>query len=79
MGLRLSKRWTAYLSSQPETGMGYQVVDVILKDGRTLKSLVVLNAQDLRLPPGLETVRVNDIQGIRMSRSEGTAGRPYRR
>jgi hypothetical protein len=32
--LALSKKWLTELLSKPETGMGYQVVSVLLKDGR---------------------------------------------
>jgi hypothetical protein len=32
--LTLSKRWGERLSNLPETGMGYQVATVVLKDGR---------------------------------------------
>jgi hypothetical protein len=31
--LQLSSKWGPVLVSQPETGMGYQVVSIILKDG----------------------------------------------
>jgi hypothetical protein len=39
--LPLSQRWISYLGSLPETGMGYQVVSVSLKDGRTFHQVVV--------------------------------------
>ena len=48
--LRLSKQWIDKLVLLPESGMGYQKVDVLLKDGRTLKGLVVSNAEYLNLP-----------------------------
>lgn len=35
--------WLDYLKKQPETGMGYQVVSVQLKDGRKFRQVV---AQD---------------------------------
>lgn len=31
--LQLSDKWGPKLTSQPETGMGYQVVSIVLKDG----------------------------------------------
>ena len=37
----LSQEWISYLGSLPETGMGYQVVSVFLKDGRTFHQVVV--------------------------------------
>ncbi len=45
--MRLSKKWVDKLLNLPEAGMGYQVVDVILKDGKTIKGLIVLGCQDI--------------------------------
>jgi hypothetical protein len=39
--LRLSEKWAPQLMSQPETGMGYQVVTVELLDGRHFEQVVV--------------------------------------
>lgn len=39
--LELSEGWAPLLMSQPETGMGYQVVTVELKDGRQFRQVVV--------------------------------------
>jgi hypothetical protein len=38
--LALSDKWAPALVSQPETGMGYQVATVTLKDGRRFPNLV---------------------------------------
>lgn len=43
--LELSEKWTRVLSSQPETGMGYQVVTVSLKDGRQFKRVLVVGGR----------------------------------
>lgn len=32
--LRLSSKWADFFRSQPETGMGYVIATVVLKDGR---------------------------------------------
>ena len=37
----LSKKWASYLSSLPETGMGYQVVAVVLKNGQKFERVVI--------------------------------------
>jgi hypothetical protein len=39
--IALSKKWARYLASLPETGMGYQVVSLILKDGRKFDQVVI--------------------------------------
>lgn len=41
-GLRLSDRWGPALARAPETGMGYQVVSVLLKDGRRFDNLTIV-------------------------------------
>ena len=39
--LVLSQKWVKYLLSQPETGMGYQVVSVRLTNGALFHQVVV--------------------------------------
>ena len=45
--MRLSQKWVRKLLNLPEAGMGYQTVDVVLKNGTTVKYLMVLNCQDI--------------------------------
>ena len=37
----VSDKWADYLINQPETGMGYWVVSVTLKDGRSYDRVVI--------------------------------------
>ena len=39
--IRLSQLWVEQLLTQPETGMGYQIVTVHLQDGRKYKQTIV--------------------------------------
>ena len=39
--LRLSNKYSEYLENKPEQGMGYQLVDITLKDGSKLKNRLV--------------------------------------
>jgi hypothetical protein len=48
--LFLSERWTEVLATQPETGMGYQIVSVTLKDGRRFDNVTVVGGIISRLP-----------------------------
>lgn len=41
----LSTKWASELASKPETGMGYQVVSVILKDGRKFDQVAVVEGR----------------------------------
>jgi len=40
--LELSNKWAMVLASQRETGMGYQVVTIRLKDGRQFAGVTVV-------------------------------------
>lgn len=50
MRLRLDNRWSEKLKGWPESGMGYQLVDVTMSDGRTLAKAIVLNAEWIEVP-----------------------------
>lgn len=39
----LSQKWINELVAKPETGMGYQVVSIVLKDGRKFDQAVVID------------------------------------
>ena len=40
--ITLSKKWASLVFSKPETGMGYHVVTVILKDGSSYKQTIII-------------------------------------
>lgn len=48
--LVLAARWSPILASQPETGMGYQVVSITLRDGRRFDNVTVVGGIISRLP-----------------------------
>jgi hypothetical protein len=62
MRIKLDKPWTDRLLKWPETGMGYQRVDVTMVDGRQLKNAVVLNAELLEVPAEFAHATVADIR-----------------
>ena len=45
--IELPKPWQELFELLPETGMGYQKIDIILKDGRIYKNLLVINCRYL--------------------------------
>ena len=65
MTVKLNDYWTQRLAHMPETGMGYQKVDLTLKDGRTLKCLLVYNAEECQTE---QEFRVEDIADIKLHR-----------
>jgi len=43
--ITLSQKWAKELASKPETGMGYQVVRVVLKDGNGFDQVAVVEGR----------------------------------
>jgi hypothetical protein len=62
MRIKLDKRWTERLLTWPESGMGYQRVDVTMADGRALENVVVFNAELLEVPAEFAQATVADIR-----------------
>jgi len=62
MRVKLTKRWTKRLLQLPETGMGYQRVDLRLADGRELKDVLAFNAEEVELPEECADAKIEDIQ-----------------
>jgi uncharacterized protein with ParB-like and HNH nuclease domain len=67
--LKLTNRFINILASLPENGMGYQIVKVILKSGKTLHQHKVLNSELLMLEEN-ENISVKDIQKIELEPTE---------
>lgn len=62
MRIKLDKRWTDLLLTWPESGMGYQRVDVTMADGCELKDALVLNAELLEVPAEFAQATVASIR-----------------
>lgn len=54
-----------FLSNLPEQGMGYQIVDVTLKNGQLLKERIVLNSTYLKLDDS-DQIKPDDIEKIEL-------------
>ncbi len=61
MRIKLEDRWTKRLLGLPESGMGYQRVDLCLADGRELKDVLVFNAEELEVSEELAISQIKDI------------------
>lgn len=70
MNLLLPQRLSQSLMKLPETGMGFQVVDLVLADGRVLAGVVVLNAELAEIPDSAGSVDPAAILDLRPT-SEG--------
>lgn len=62
MRIRLPERWINFLISQPESGMGYQRVDVTFDDGSESKDCLVFNSEEIELPADLGHKSIAEIR-----------------
>ena len=62
MRLKLEQRWTERLLELPESGMGYQRVDIRFTNERTLEDVVVFNAQDIEVSDEFEHAEIKDVR-----------------
>jgi hypothetical protein len=65
MTLHLTPSQIDKLVSLPETGMGYQRVDLVLRDGRVLRDIMVFNAEEAQVDDGQLTG--NDVVDVVLS------------
>ena len=66
MRIKLEQRWTRRLLQLPESGMGYQRVDLRLADGRELKNVLAFNAEEVELPDECANAKIEDVH-LRMA------------
>jgi hypothetical protein len=64
--LRLSAKWGKYLRVQPESGMGYWIVTVILNDGRRYERAIVIDSGHLTQIDGYKDVPFTEDQIVEM-------------
>lgn len=76
MRIKLDQHWIDRLLTWPESGMGYQRVDVIMTDGREIRDATVLNAEWLDVPVEFAHATVED---IRLSAGRSDLVSPRRR
>lgn len=62
MIIKLERRWVDYLIRQPESGMGFQKVDIRLKGNRVLNDVPVFNAEEIDLPEDCGGVVIEELQ-----------------
>ena len=62
MRIKLEPRFVNRLLEQPESGIGYQRVDIRLVDGRELKDVVVFNAEEAEVPDEFAHAKIADVR-----------------
>ncbi|WP_310558070.1 hypothetical protein [Flavobacterium sp.] len=66
--IKLSEKFITKLSDLPEQGMGYQIVEIILKNGTILKERKVVNSTYLLLEEN-EMIKKSEIKNIEIQHS----------
>ncbi|HUT28236.1 MAG TPA: hypothetical protein VMX13_00480 [Sedimentisphaerales bacterium] len=66
--INLLQKQVDILKNLPEQGMGYQVVDITLKNGMTLNGKVVLNSMYLQIEDN-EKIDPNEIEAIQLHKN----------
>lgn len=62
MRIKLASKWTKRLRDLPESGMGYQRVDVRFVDGRVLTDALVFNSEQLQAPDEFAEAEISDLK-----------------
>jgi sRNA-binding regulator protein Hfq len=65
--LHLNQDQIDFLSHLPEQGMGYQIVDIFLKNGKELKGKIVINCTYVKLVED-EIITADEIKTIELHR-----------
>ena len=60
--IHLDDIWSTRLSELPESGMGYQRVDFVLKNHRVVKDVMVFNAEDCESSEPFEPADILDVK-----------------
>lgn len=67
MRVVLPDKWIEHLCGLPETGMGYQVVDLILRGGTKVFSVKVFNAEEFEWPADSDPLNLEEIEDIELA------------
>lgn len=62
MRQKLDKKWAAFLLTWPESGMGYQRIDLFFADGSMLHDIVAYNAEEIEIPSQYSNKEITKIQ-----------------
>lgn len=68
--VKLPENIIKLLLDLPESGMGYQLADIFLRDGRIIKEVTILNAS-IALLESTDKNIIHEITDIKLSKSNG--------
>ena len=67
MQVALTQKWSHKLRNLPESGMGYQCVDVCMRNGTIVKDVLVFNGEQMVWPDESKPIETDDIAEISIS------------
>jgi hypothetical protein len=73
MQIELQRDIINRLLALPENGMGYQLVDLVLADGRVVPNVTVFNCEIANLPDRYLDIRPSDVADVHLSRGKPIA------
>jgi hypothetical protein len=57
----LPKIWVDHLINLPETGMGYQIVDITMNDGSVFNGVKIINSSIIKSDEYIDVDNIKDI------------------
>lgn len=60
--VHLPEYWIDHLVHLPESGMGYQKVNIFLRGGTVVKDVIVLNAEECQVAEPFDASEIVDVQ-----------------
>ncbi len=63
----LPMKWIQYLTKLPETGIGYQLVDIYMNDGNILSSIEVLNSSIAKVQEEFDADKIISIKLVKFN------------
>jgi hypothetical protein len=64
----IPEKWATVLATVPESGMGFHLVDLVLKDGRRYSRVPVYNLSVMELPGTVGFLLADDIATLKPSK-----------
>ena len=65
MQIELRSELVNRLLALPESGMGYQLADLVLADGRIVPNVMIFNSEIANLPDTFRGLKASDIVDVR--------------
>ena len=69
--LKLPEQWVKFLKKQPESGMGYHIVNIVFDDGTFATNVVIHNCERIERTQDMCNKTISDIRVVNTNDSNG--------